>query len=87
MEISPEAITDLSTRRYLGCDDIYRSLDDLLSWMEGEEDFLYSEDPIQFDHICHDLPSFFYGEHGFGFFLQSVWCIDILDFLQSLRIL
>ncbi len=87
MEISSECITDLTTCGYLSRDDLDRSLDDLLSRMEGEQTFRYSWDPIQLDHICDNLPTLLDSEHGFGFFLQSVWRIDILDFLQRLRVL
>ncbi len=87
MQISSECITDLTTRRYLGCDDLDRSLDDLFSWMEGEQILWYDKNPVHLDHICHGLPPFFYGEHGFGFLFESIRCIDILDFLQSLRVL
>lgn len=43
MQISSEGVTDLAVSRYLGCYDLDRSLDDLLSWMEGEESIRYSE--------------------------------------------
>jgi hypothetical protein len=55
--------------------------------MQCEQRLRYSEDPIQLDHIRHNLPTLLDGEHGFGFFLQSVGRIDILDFLQRLRVL
>ena len=87
MQISSESVTDLTTCGYLSRDDLDRSLDDLLSWMEGEESIRYSESSIEFDHICHDLPSFFYGEHGFGFLFEAIRCIDVLDFLQSFGVL
>lgn len=87
MEISSECITDLTTCGYLSRDDLGRSLDDLLSRMQCEQSLWYSWGPIQLDHICHNLPTLLDSEHGFGFFLQSVWRIDILDFLQCLRVL
>jgi hypothetical protein len=87
MQISSEGITDLTTCGYLSRDDLDRSLDDLFSWMQCEQRLRYSEDPIQLDHIRHNLPTLLDGEHGFGFLLQPIWRIDILDFLQCLRVL
>jgi hypothetical protein len=87
MQISSEGITDLPTCGYLSGDDLDRSLDDLFSWMEGEQRLGYSRYPIQLDHIRHNLPTLLDGEHGFGFLFQSVWRIDILDLLQCLRVL
>jgi hypothetical protein len=51
--------------------------------VESEEMFGNVESSILLYHIRDDLPSIFDRDHSFGFFLQSIGCVDVFDFFQG----
>lgn len=84
-EMSALRFSDNRIGTDLCCDDLDRTFEDLFASIFCEEGFGDDERSVELDRVGDHLESLLDGEHGLGFLLEAVGCVDVFDFFECLR--